>query len=170
MSKSSIRLALVLLVAAVWQSPAALQAEAVPELSASKVITLVPADSTNVPPVVSGIALDPGAKLLAAVGDDHSVRVLEADSGALLQRLAAHTDWVKTAAFRPDGGLLATAGADRRIRFWEPTKEHSVQQWPTLPAAIYTLTYSPDGKLLAAAGFSDKVWVFDAADGRPSMN
>ena len=31
---------------------------------------------------------------------------------------------------------------------------------------IYTLAYSPDGRILAAAGFADKVWVFDADQGK----
>ena len=108
-------------------------------------------------PVVSSVALDPAGKLLAAVGDDHLVRVFDLPSGKLVHRWASHVDWVKASAFRPNGSVLATSGADRRICFWNVMADgrtRSVSE--PLPAVIYTLAYSPDGRFLAAAGFADK--------------
>ena len=91
-------------------------AEAVPERSAVRVIELAPPDAEEKTPVISSVALDPAGKLLAAVGDDHLVRVFDIQSGKILYRWKSHTDWVKASAFRPDGQVLATSGADRRIR------------------------------------------------------
>ena len=121
-------------------------------------------------PVISSVAIDPAGKLLAAVGDDHLVRLFDLQTGKLLHRLAFHCDWVKAAAFRPDGRVLATAGADRRIRLWDMATVAAGRGPRDLPGqlpAVHTLAYNPDGRILAVAGFGDKVWVFDADQGQP---
>ena len=146
---------------------ASVRAETVPQLSANKVIQLAPINTTETMPVVSSVALDPAGKLLAAVGDDHLVRVFDLASGKLVHRWASHVDWVKASVFRPNGVVLATSGDDRRICFWNVMadgKTRSVSE--RLPAVIYTLAYSPDGRFLAAAGFADSVWLFDAEQGK----
>jgi len=143
------------------------RAETIPEISANKVIQLAPVDSQEKTPVISSVALDPAGKLLAAVGDDHLVRVFDLPSGKLLHRWASHVDWVKASAFRPNSAALATSGADRRICLWNVTAEGRARNLSEpLQAVIYTLAYSPDGRFLAAAGFADKVWVFDADQGK----
>ena len=81
-------------------------ASIVPEISASRIITLAPASQEEKPPVISCLAIDPAGKLLAAGGDDHHVRVLDVATGEVKRRLKAHTDWVKASAFRPDGAEL----------------------------------------------------------------
>jgi WD40 repeat protein len=154
-------------------------AGAIPEVSASRVIQLAPPESGEKLPVVSGVAIDPAGKLLAVVGDDHLVRIFDAQTGALVHRMRSHSDWIKVSAFRPDGQTLATAGADGRIRLWDvaaalPEKgtgpiyrhgpegaSHKLDLSPFPATSLYTLAYSRDGQMLAAAGFSDKVWVFD---------
>ena len=146
---------------------ASARAETIPQFPAGKVIQLAPPSSAETLPVVSSVALDPTGKLLAAVGDDHLVRVLDLPNGKLVYRWATHVDWVRASVFRPDGSVLATSGADRRICFWHITangKTRTVSE--RLPAVVQTLAYSPDGRLLAAAGFADSVWLFDAQQGK----
>jgi len=143
------------------------RAGTIPEISANKVIQLAPIDSEETVPVVSSVALDPAGKLLAAVGDDHLVRVFDVSSGKLLHRWASHVDWVKASAFRPNSSVLATSGADRRVCLWNVVSDGRARNVSEpLQAVIYTLAYSPDGRFLAAAGFADKVWVFDADQGK----
>ena len=63
--------------------------------------------------------------------------------------------------------ILATSGADRRICLWNVMADGKARNVSEpLQAVIYTIAYSPDGRLLAAAGFADKVWVFDAEQGK----
>ena len=143
------------------------RAETMPQLSANKVIQLAPVNSAETMPVVSSVALDPAGKLLAAVGDDHLVRVFDLPSGKLVHRWASHVDWVKASAFRPNGSVLATSGADRRICLWSVAAEGRTRNLSEpLQGVVYTLACSPDGRFLAAAGFADKVWVFDADQGK----
>ena len=116
-------------------------------------------------PVISGVAVDRTGKMLATVGDDHILRIWNLDDGTVLNKLAAHTDWIKAVAFRPDGKAVATAGDDRRIRIWDLTAAGQPAELPEQPQAIRTLVYSPDGKLLASAGFDNKVRLY-TTDGR----
>ena len=155
-----------------WPTSRRCRAEtaAVPEVSANRVIEIAPSKSVEKRPVISSVAIDPAGKLLAAVGDDHLVRLFDFQTGKLLHRLAFHCDWIKAAAFRPDGRVFATAGADRRIRLWDMAAAAAGRGPRDLPGqlpAVHTLAYNPDGRILAVAGFGDKVWLFDADRGQP---
>ena len=154
MSKLSIPLTCGVCLVVGWISAAGARAEAVPEVSAVKVIELAPSNAEEQPPVISSVAIDPAGKLLAAAGDDHLVRIFDSQSGSILSRWKSHTDWVKTSAFRPDGQVLATSGADRRIRLWDMTGQNRPRDLSEQPQVIYTLAYSPDGRMLATAGFA----------------
>jgi WD40 repeat protein len=116
-------------------------------------------------PVISSVAVDSTGKLLATVGDDHLLRIWNLEDGAVLYRLAQHSDWIKAVCFRPDGKALATAGDDRRIRIWNLTAAGQPLELPEQPQAIHALAYSPEGKIIASAGFDDKVRLY-TADGR----
>jgi WD40 repeat protein len=155
-----------LLAVGLFLAPMARAQQPAPERSAARVIELAPAAANEVTPVISSLALDPSGKLLAAVGDDHLVRVFDADSGKLLHRWASHADWVKASAFRPGGTMLATSGADHRICLWNITASSQPRYLSEALQVIYAIAYSPDGRLLAAGGFADTVWVFDADQGR----
>ena len=166
MSKLSVRFACGTVLVAGWIAGTAGPVHAVPEVAASRVIDLALPNSQEKTPVISSVALDPTGKLLAAVGDDHLVRVFDVQSGQLVHRWKAHIDWVKASAFQPEGRLLATSGADRQIRLWEATAESRPHDLAEPLQVVYTLVFSPDGRTLAAAGFDDKVCVFDADSGR----
>ena len=71
MSKFFIPLACGTLLTFGWLNGTTARAEAVPEVTAARVIDLAPSGSEEKPPVVSSVALDRAGKTLAAVGDDH---------------------------------------------------------------------------------------------------
>lgn len=155
--------ALVLLLGA--QAAAAGPAESVPERSATRVIELAAPDVDEKTPVISGVTLDPSGRFLAAVGDDHLVRVFDAQSGKILYRWRSHIDWVKASVFRPDGQVLATSGDDRRIDLWDVNNQGRPRSLSEVERVVYALAYSPDGRMLAVAGFDDRVRIVDASDG-----
>jgi WD40 repeat protein len=165
--KSSFALTLVgiLLLAGLTVDTSA-RAESIPKIPANKVIQLAPVNSGEKMPVVSSVALDPSGRLLAAVGDDHLVRVFDAETGKLVYRWASHVDWVRASVFRPDGSVLATSGADRRICLWNVAAGSRPRYLSEPLQVVYTLAYSPNGRILAAAGYADKIWVFDADQGK----
>jgi WD40 repeat protein len=100
---------------ALWVVCGLVQAGPISDTYASRVIELTSLDPAEKAPVVSSVTLDPKGRFLITAGDDHLVRIWNAQSGQLLYRLPGHVDWVRAANFRTDGQAVATAGADRQI-------------------------------------------------------
>ena len=151
---------------ATWLASASLQAQTVPEIGPLSTLVVDEMPSQRVKPVISGLALDPHGRYLAAAGDDHVVRIWNAADGTLLHRLEGHTGWVRACEFSPDGQLLATAGQDRQIYLWDPATGRQVRQLPPVPAAVGAIAFSPDGQILAAGGFENRFRLFDVPSGQ----
>ena len=62
----------------------------------SRVVQLPPDDDDHRPPVVTALRLHKDGRHLATAGDDHRIRVWNLADGALVHKLDAHTDWVRT--------------------------------------------------------------------------
>ncbi|KZV73961.1 WD40 repeat-like protein [Peniophora sp. CONT] len=65
------------------------------------------------------VAISPSAHLVAAASLDSIVRVWDANSGVLLQRLRGHMGGVTSIAFTPDGTGLVTGSADHTVMYWD---------------------------------------------------
>jgi WD40 repeat protein len=111
--------------------------------------------------VVSGMALSPDGRTLAAVGDDHVVRTFSLPDGRRLHELAGHQRWVRGAAFSGDGQSLVTADEERRIIFWDIVARKSKQEL-NAGVQVYGLAMSPSADQFAVVGFGEQVRLIGA--------
>jgi WD40 repeat protein len=115
---------------------------------------------------VEDVAFSPNAKTLAMASRDGTVRLLNVDTGDLLESLKGHSSAVTAVAYSPDGRTLASGSADQTVRLW------NVETWRELMqldpgsvelGTVRTLAFAPDGKHLLAGGLRANIWSANSA-------
>lgn len=118
------------------------------------------------PPVVTAIAISPDGRRIAAAGDDHQLRVWDAETGREIVELQGHKDWVRAARFTPDATRLATVSADHSVCLWSLDGKASELAHRRLAAGpLLSVAWRPDGLAIATAGFGNPMRVFDLTEG-----
>ena len=74
------------------------------------------------------MAFHPTKNLVASCSSDNSVKLWNADTGAELWTVKAHSDFVRAVAWSPCGQWLASGGDDKMIYVYD-TKTFEVK-WP----------------------------------------
>ncbi len=80
---------------------------------------------------VTSVAISPDALYVAAGSLDKIVRVWDARTGYLLERLEGHKDSVYSVAFAPDGKTLVSGSLDKTLKLWDmshPGRNHASGQ------------------------------------------
>ena len=116
--------------------------------------------------LVRSVALGHGGRLLASAGDDGTVQVWDADTGAALRTLTGHDGSVLAVTFSSTG-RLASAGEDQTVRIWDP--ERDAPPLLTLTghgSTVTSVAFSRDGKYLASGSADKTVRVWDVATGQ----
>lgn len=113
-----------------------------------------------------GVSWDPGGRWVAASGDDHLVRVWDAETGQLRRRLTGHTDFVRGLRFTADGRRLVSGGWDRMVRVWDPESGEQTHELGPLPGRVLFLDVHPDGRRVAIPGSDGVVRIWDMDDDR----
>jgi WD40 repeat protein len=116
------------------------------------------------------LAFSPNSKVLACGGDEGSLVLWNAASGAVMRSLTGPDQSVVQVAFSPDGELLATGGRSIGpiVRVWKVATGELLfaarHQAGFTPA--WCVAFSPDGKTLAAGFESGEVRLWDVATSR----
>ncbi len=114
-------------------------------------------------PVVTALASSNDGRFLAVAGDDHAIRIIDAQTGETLHILEGHDDWIMALVFSSQTNALYSAGNDGRVLRWDyrfPVKPELIT---TVPHAVRSLSISSEQNLLAIGGFSDTVLLLDLA-------
>jgi WD40 repeat protein len=75
------------------------------------------------------LAVSPDGKQLLTGGAERTVRLWRLDTDEELQRLAAHTDCVKSLAFSPDGRRALSCAGSIGPPPWQPGNDFAIRLW-----------------------------------------
>jgi RNA polymerase sigma factor (sigma-70 family) len=122
----------------------------------------------------STLSLSPDGKILAALGKDLAIHLLDAKTGKEQVKFTKHLPPRTSAGtqqyivFAPDGKTVfsATLGVDQSIRKWEVETGNEVLTMPLGAGNGAGLAISPDGKTLYSVTLQGPVRVWDAATGK----
>ena len=87
-------------------------------VQASDTVQIVP--QTGHAGSVNAVAYSPDGRRIVSGGNDHTIRVWDAKSGKLLQRLEGHTNYVLSVAYSPDGQRIVSGSDDGGTKIWKP--------------------------------------------------
>lgn len=114
------------------------QSDVLPRFAGGSTATVMSADGSRV----------------ATGGEDGSVRLWDANTGAELRLLAGHTTPVKSVSFSPDGTRLVSVCSDGCVRVWDVRTGFEVLTLRTPLTGTVAAGWSPDGSKLAVVGLN----------------
>jgi len=76
----------------------------------------------NVDAGVTSVAISSDGRLVAAGSLDTVVRIWDARTGELLERLRGHRDSVYSVAFTPDARGLVSGSLDKTLKYWDVSR------------------------------------------------
>src|SRR5258705_8930859 len=65
------------------------------------------------------ISFSPDGEQLVSGSGDHTVRLWNISTGALLQVMEGHSDYVLSVMYAPDGRCIASGSDDKTVRIWD---------------------------------------------------
>lgn len=115
---------------------------------------------------ILGADMSPDQSLIAMGGPGRLVKIFDTKTGALVNKIKKHTDWVTAIAFSPDGRYLASADRNGGIIIWDPDNAQEMFTLAGHKAAITSLSWRSDGNLLASSGEDGAIKLWEMREGK----
>ncbi len=128
---------------------------------------------------VTAVAWSPDGKYIASGGDDHTIQVWNALTGARLLISQGHAGGVPAVAWSPDSTLIASASAgpsvsggpagNNTVQVWNATTGQSIYAYHGHSSGITDVAWSPSGSRIASSSSDYTVQVWDASTGQHAL-
>jgi len=115
---------------------------------------------------VLAVAWSPDDRWIATGSKDATVRIADANTGALRLSLIGHSNSVQAVAFSPDGSVLASGSADGTARLWSTLSGQCLRVLTNHIDGVLSLAFSPRGRWLATGGRDCTARLWDTETGR----
>ena len=113
---------------------------------------------------MTALCFSADGRLLATGSSDHTVKLFDTATGAIIRTLEGHSQGVAKVAFSPTGMLASGASCDS-IKVWDLETARALWTVPALNL-VTGLAFAPDGKHLLVAQSVDAVRVLELETGR----
>jgi WD40 repeat protein len=127
--------------------------------SSSDVIRIAPLPGAIDSPVITAMDVSPNQTLLAAAGDDHSIRLISIDDRKEFAVFLGHDDWVRSVDFSESGKFLASCDDDGWVRVWDVSSKKLLVEVQAAHS-LYSVSFLDD-ETLFSVGFSPNVYRVD---------
>jgi WD40 repeat protein/tRNA A-37 threonylcarbamoyl transferase component Bud32 len=104
---------------------------------------------------IYAVAWSPDRKHLAYGGQDRTISVRGAATGASTLLYRGHNGSVTTIAWSPNGQLIASASLDHTIQVWKAPTGQRLSTYAMHTGMVYALAWSPDSTRLASTSSGD---------------
>jgi WD40 repeat protein len=114
---------------------------------------------------VESVAFSSNGLRIVSGSDDHTVRVWDAVSGAILHTLEGHTDWVRSVDFSPNGLRIVSGSGDHTVRVWDAVSGGILHILEGHTGLVRSVTFSPDGLRIVSGSDDHTARIWDAETG-----
>jgi WD40 repeat protein len=102
---------------------------------------------------------------IVTASDDHTARIWNAATGAVVVSLEGHERSVLSAAFSGDGQRIVTVSSDRTARVWDAATGDVIATLQGHESLVQSAAFSEDGQRVVTASHDCTARVWDAATG-----
>ena len=119
----------------------------------------------NIGPVWS-VAVSPDGQFVVYGNTDGSIRIIDAETGGLINTLLGHSQPVGTLAISGDGRTLVSGSGDQTILVWDLWTGRQKKMLYGHQGWVYAVAISPNGKQVASVGRDQTIRLWDIFTGK----
>ncbi|GAB1542501.1 NB-ARC domain-containing protein [Scytonema sp. NUACC21] len=126
-------------------------------------VAFAPQRNADIEPLAEN---SPLSWLLASGGDDHTVKLWDANTGKCLNTFYGHTSWVTSVMFNPQGNILASSSDDNTVKLWNVITGECLNTFHGHTSCVSSVAFTPLGDTLASSSHDRTVKLWDANTGQ----
>lgn len=116
---------------------------------------------------IDSLDISRDGKWLVSGGQDHSIKLWDANKGFLLRDFRGHGQNIMSLALSPDGKHVLSGSFDTTMKVWDLASGKLVHSMahPVPYGAVFSVAYSPNGRNAVSGNLDGKVRIWNTATG-----